>query len=353
VTSGTFTLNGVVFNVDASKDTLDDVLNRINNSSAGVTATFNPATEGITLIQKNTGSANKIVLGASGDTSNLLYALQLSNNNPPQGGQADTISGTDTKLSFNGGAVQSFGSNQITSLIPGVTVSAEGLGTAQLTIGADVNSMVSTIQNFVTDYNDLMDFITSKITESSGDTTDSSGNTIAASDSTDPTVRIQGTFNGDENFSETKDKLTSIVSSVVSGLSSTMNQLAQIGITTSSDNDGETGDLVLNVSQLTTALTNNSAGVAALFNTSGTGIMSQIHNEITALSDSATGAFTTEQNMFNTENADLDQQVSDMENTMVQKEAAYRQEFADLEQLASSYTSIGNNISKLLGVSAS
>ncbi|NTV53677.1 MAG: flagellar filament capping protein FliD, partial [Candidatus Firestonebacteria bacterium] len=335
VTSGTFTLNGVVFNVDAATDSLNTVLARINNSSAGVTATFNVATESITLIQKNTGSANQIVLGAAGDTSNLLYALQLSPNNPPVGGAADTVSGSDTKLSLNGGAVQSFSGTQITALIPGVTVQVEGLGTAQLAVGANVDTMVGTINKFVTDYNDVMDFINTKITEEAFD----SPATAAE--------RIQGTFRSNSNFLETKSRLTALVGSVVSGLPASMSQLAQVGITTSADQNGTTGKLVLSESKLRSALAADPAAVDAMFNTPTNGIMSQIHTAINSLTDSSTGAFTVEKKMYAAEMKDITEQIANIEDSMVAKEAALRKQYALMESMVSEFNSLGKQLTAL------
>jgi flagellar hook-associated protein 2 len=340
VTSGTFTLNGVVFSVNAATDTLNNVLARINNSSAGVTATFNASTESITLIQKNTGSGNRIVLGAAGDTSNLLYALQLSNTNPPTGGAPDTVSGTDTLLSLNGGVVQAFSGTQITSLIPGVTVNAEGLGSAQLTVGADVETMVSTIQSFVSDYNDVMEFINTKISEDAFDSP------------TTADERIQGTFRSNANFLETKDRLTALVSSVVGSLPSSLNQLAQVGITTSAEENGTTGKLVLSESKLRSALASNPGGVDAMFNTSGTGIMSQIKTAITSLTDSSTGAFTVEKNMYAAETKNYAQQIADIEEGMVQKEAALRRQYAALETMVSQFNAIGKQLTALSSTSS-
>jgi flagellar hook-associated protein 2 len=334
VTSGTFTLNGVVFNVDASTDTLGTVLSRINNSSAGVTATFDYSTEKITVLQKSMGSDQKITLGAAGDSSNILYALKLSATNPPVGGAADIISGSDTKISINGGTEQSFGSTAITSLIPGVTVNVQGTGSAQLSVSGDIDTMVTSIKSFVTDYNDVMDYINTKITEDAVDSP-----TTAAE-------RIQGSFKSDANFLEAKDRLTSIISSMVPGLSTSMNQMAQIGITTSSDDFGTTGKLVLTESTLRSALTNNSAGVQAMFNTASTGVIAQMGTALNSLTDSTNGAFSIESNMYTAEASDYKDRIAEIEDTMVAKEAALRLQYANLESTVNNYNSIGTELTK-------
>ena len=86
VTDGSFELNGTVINVYAS-DTINTVLNRITQSSAGVTATFNAATETIVLTQKTLGSVPTIVL--ANDTSGFLAAMKLDSATPTPGIDGD------------------------------------------------------------------------------------------------------------------------------------------------------------------------------------------------------------------------------------------------------------------------
>ena len=75
VVDGTFQLNGENISV-ATTDSLNDVVHRINQSNAGVTAIFNPATEQIELIQDSLGSSPTIDI--QGDTSNFLEATKLA-----------------------------------------------------------------------------------------------------------------------------------------------------------------------------------------------------------------------------------------------------------------------------------
>jgi hypothetical protein len=74
VTSGSFEINGTTINVSAD-DTINSVLDKINASEAGVTATFDPATEKVLLTQNTPGSTPDIVL--ANDTSGFLAAVKL------------------------------------------------------------------------------------------------------------------------------------------------------------------------------------------------------------------------------------------------------------------------------------
>ncbi len=79
VQAGTFTINGIQFNVDPTSQSLNDVIDMINTSSAGVTATYNASEDRIYLANSTPGDTTRIVLGSSNDTSNLISALGWDN----------------------------------------------------------------------------------------------------------------------------------------------------------------------------------------------------------------------------------------------------------------------------------
>jgi len=74
VTSGSFEINGTTIDV-AADDTINSVLDKINQSDAGVTATFNAASETVLLTQNTPGSTQDIVL--ANDTSGFVAAVKL------------------------------------------------------------------------------------------------------------------------------------------------------------------------------------------------------------------------------------------------------------------------------------
>ena len=77
VTAGTFAGNGKQVTI-ALTDSLDDVFGKISAATGGVvTASYNAASDKITLASNN---ASQVVLGAANDSSNFLSALRLSNN---------------------------------------------------------------------------------------------------------------------------------------------------------------------------------------------------------------------------------------------------------------------------------
>jgi flagellar hook-associated protein 2 len=79
VTSGTFTINGVQFTVDAGADSLNDVIADINAQSGttGVTATLVADADGRAANRLQLSSAGTIKLGSAGDSSNFLSAMKV------------------------------------------------------------------------------------------------------------------------------------------------------------------------------------------------------------------------------------------------------------------------------------
>lgn len=75
VNAGSFDINGEVISVLAS-DSINTVLARITASAAGVTATYDAATELVSVVQNTPGSVPDIVLGS--DTSGFLGATKLA-----------------------------------------------------------------------------------------------------------------------------------------------------------------------------------------------------------------------------------------------------------------------------------
>ena len=75
VSAGSFLLNGVQIDV-AADDSIDSVITQINQSAAGVTASFDVARERVVITQNTPGSAPPVLV--SNDDSGLIDALKLS-----------------------------------------------------------------------------------------------------------------------------------------------------------------------------------------------------------------------------------------------------------------------------------
>jgi flagellar hook-associated protein 2 len=94
VTAGTFTLNGVAFTVDPATQSLNDLLGQINSSGAGVTATYDVASDKMTFENTAAGDTSLINFGAESDDTNFLSLLNVR-----QATQSTNVSGSTTVTS--------------------------------------------------------------------------------------------------------------------------------------------------------------------------------------------------------------------------------------------------------------
>ncbi len=74
VTNGSFSVNGVSISVDASQDTVASIVSRVNSAGAGVTASYDSATDRLVFTPDVAGAA----LALEGDTSGFLAAANVA-----------------------------------------------------------------------------------------------------------------------------------------------------------------------------------------------------------------------------------------------------------------------------------
>jgi flagellar hook-associated protein 2 len=163
VTAGTFTINGVKIAVKTDEN-LDDVINAINSSSAGVTASLNAITGQIELTNQSAGSQS-IIIGASSDTSNFLSAAGLT---PASGAKTTVGQQSAVTVLNNDGTTSTFynNSNTVSNVIPGISLNLTTSTTQPFTVNVTQNSnlLVSAIQGFVSTYNKAINEINSATT---------------------------------------------------------------------------------------------------------------------------------------------------------------------------------------------
>ncbi len=258
-TSGTITINGISISVDAQVDTLDDVIDKINNSAAGVTASIDPDYKRFTLVQKvdDDTTADHIQLGSSSDTSNLFTVLRLL-----QGATADgSISSVESPKAKNDvgqarqeAQVQVDGinytrkTNTIDDITSGMTY--ELLGTSDnmvtLTVQGDSEKAIDAIAQFIVEYNKTIKLL-SPDTVSNEDKkylepiTDEERSSLTYTELVDridkyETLNKSEAIRKESNFKILLNQIQSIIGSRVQINGSTLQSLADLGI-----NSGEAG----------------------------------------------------------------------------------------------------------------
>jgi len=233
VTAGTFTVNGVSFSVDPTKNNLANVLANITASSAGVNATYDPSTASIRLTNKTTGAQSIVV---SNGTSNFLTASGLISGTTSVGQQAQVKyqapDGT-TKTAYSN-------SNSVTNIIPGVTLNLVSSASSPFTVNValDPTQASTAIGTFVTAFNAAIVEI-NQATQAPVITT--SVNAQSGQNQTQQLTTGGVLFNYDNfDVNSIKNQLITTATGLVNTGSSSYNSLSSIGLLLSSSNTTQT-----------------------------------------------------------------------------------------------------------------
>jgi flagellar hook-associated protein 2 len=351
VTAGKFSINGVVFTVDPAVNNLNDVLQQINASSAGVTATYDGANDRVLLTAKAAGPQG-ISVGGAGDTSNFLQAAgfltDYTKPNQLSAGAALAV-GKSAHVQYvdNAGTAHDVysNSNDVTNVIPGVdlklqqAVDGTTIAPVTITVASDSSKLQSSIKDWVTAYNAVIDEIN---TSTQAPVVGSSANQTTGQQ-TSTQLTTGGVLFNNQNVLSLRDRLVSLVSSLGNTGSTSYNSLASIGLTldssftvssasaTSTTNStaqtnvsqqtfaGTSGRLKdLDTGKLSAALSANANAVAKLFTgtTSLVGQLGSYLSDVSGLSTQLTGALAgkgTTQSLFKTLNAETTNQITSLQ----------------------------------------
>jgi flagellar hook-associated protein 2 len=338
-TEGVFSVNNVKFYFDPSQDSISSLMNKITTSTAGVTASYDQTSGQVTLTQKNSGSANKIVLGSADDTSNILYALKLSPNNPPAGAVSDTISGTDAVVSVNNGPSVTRSSNVITDIIPGVSLSLTGTGSTSINVAGDTTQITNAVQTFVTAFNDVMTDVNDKLKETT------------INDPTSAADQFTGSLNNDSTLVQLKNQLTQMVNGSATGLTSGMSMLSQAGVDLQLTNNYQDLTLTFDSSKFNAALSTNFSDVANLF-ASNSGIGQSMYSSLNTYT-SGSGPIDTEIKSLQVKDTNLSDQITSFEARMVQEDKDLQTQFSNMEAAMSSMKSTLSMLQSFAGTTTS
>ena len=165
----TFTINNQSFTVkngadataseiDIDNTTLQQLMDKVTASSAGVTMSYNPVDDRFILTNKETGN---IKISASDTANTLLGTMELTTN-------STFTKGNDATLTINGTIVTS-NSNSVTGTshgIDGLTVTIlDDFATTDsditITLATDTSGASSAIDSFISSYNDVQSYLRS------------------------------------------------------------------------------------------------------------------------------------------------------------------------------------------------
>ncbi len=237
--------------IDSTNNTLQGVADAINKASLGVTATI--VSDGsatpyrLVLTSNKTGENAAMKIGLSGDGSNPPdAALNSLLSYDPAGTQSmqQTSAAQDTKLTVNGIAVSSH-SNTVSESIQGVGLTVNQVGSTTLNVARDTNSVKTNLTAFVKAYNELNGAL-KKLT------------------AYDPETKKAGALQGDPTAQSMQAQLRRMMSGQITGLSGSLTNMGQVGISFAKD-----GTLTLDDAKLNKAIEKNFGDIAGLFTAIG------------------------------------------------------------------------------------
>jgi flagellar hook-associated protein 2 len=316
-------------------DSVDTIISKFNSSDLGVTAFYDSANKQFVLTKKETGLSASLEI-ADADTATFMSELGFSNST---GVITPTSTGADARFKING--YETTRSNN-TFNISGVTYTIQQIGTANISVANDLNSTLDLIKGFVGKYNETIEAINKKTSESKyrdfPPLTDEQRKDLSEKEAELWDEKSKsGMLRGDSILSEA---LNTMRQNLYTGLDTgdiNYNQLSEIGITTSK-NYLDKGKLVIDEKKLQDALTNNPDAVMKIFTGNGTekGIANRLRETIDKTVDrielKAGNSFrTNSQFTLGREMSDVDKRIFAFEDRLVQVENRYWRQFQAME----------------------
>lgn len=330
--SGTLSINGVSVSW-TNGDSIQGVINNINNSNANVSASYDQIADRIVLTSRATGSQSIAVSDTSG---NLGAALGITN----AAGATETA-GQNAQFSVDtiaGGAVQTSTSNNVTGVVPGVTLNLQAASASPVTVtvSSDPSKPLAAAKTFVSAFNDVLDYIRDN------QKPDANGK--------------RGIFQGDLTVRMLADQLRQMATSAVSGLSGPYKSLADLGITTGAVGStvGTTNDLVIDESKFTRALQSNAQAAYDLMNNSAAG-SNGIFTNLRSFTFNAllpSGLIQTMTHAADERGTDLTTEIQQQQDRIDQRRQTLQAQFARMESALAQIQQQGQRMQSQLGGSS-
>ncbi|HVJ50753.1 flagellar filament capping protein FliD [Desulfitobacterium sp.] len=336
-----FTINGKPVVVTKSSSagtspTLTDIVNSINKTQAGVTASLikvNATDYRISITGNNTGAANQItfadsitgILGTNGLNLNLTAGIPGTYNTPVGSGGISQAA-EDALFTVNGVSITS-ATNTVATAIQGVTLNLVASGASTVTVATDTSVAQKAVQSFVDQYNSTQSFISDKLSYNT--TTKKAGDLFA-----DPTLQA------------IQSRLRAIMGGVINSSTSTYKTLSQVGISTSADNFGKNATLTFDTAKFTSALAANPQSVANLLSAPYNGVtpsnVEGLGNTLHAYLYPAImfgGSISQTQTSLDSQIKDVTNQISSFDVRVTKYQDMLKAKFASLETLLSGLSS--------------
>lgn len=301
--AGEFKVNGVNISFNTSTDSLTNVLDRINASAAGVSASYDAVNDRISLVNKVTGDLGVAMEDVTG---NFLAAAGLTSGALERG--------KDLIYQVNDGPDLVSHSNTITetsSGMVGLTVNALNTGTVTVTVSQDTSKIKSAITDFIGEFNKVQSVLDTQ----TASTTNAQGKVTA------------GILANDSMAYDIAASLRTKTNNTLSGLGGTLKRLDDLGISSNGNNNSLT---LSDESALNEALANNLEDVKRFFSDATNGLAVKLSSFLDS-TIGETGSLTTRQSNLTTDAGKIDTQLLDMERQVQSNRERMLASFVNME----------------------
>jgi flagellar hook-associated protein 2 len=263
IEAGTFTVNGVAFNVDPATDSLNGILGQINASGAGVTATYNATTDRVTFENNTPGDTSVINFGASSDDSNFLSVIGVTQATQTATGSGGAGQATSTSNLGRVGATEAlsdlnFANGAITAgsfRINGVTITVDPTEDTLNDVLSRINGSDAGVSATYDANSDGIRLVSKKLGSPTISFIDDSSNFLAVTNLTTATQAAgkdaQFTINGGPVLTRNSNEVSDAISGVTLNLRSTGLSTATIA----TDDDAIVEDVSGFVEEFNSAIT--------------------------------------------------------------------------------------------------
>lgn len=322
-----------------NEEKLNSIARQINQANAGVTASVIKLADNqykLYLTSKETGVANQLQL-ADVDTNGVLEALGIVDENGAILHEAQAA--TDAVIEINGDTLNPAkrAGNQISDLIPGVTLTLKEEGAVTLGVELDREKIIKTVKSFVDAYNSVMDYINQHKTFSYNPVTETG---------------TKGALFGDSSLLYIESRLKESLYQTVEGVDPSVGLLSMVGIKSVSGVEGaKSGKLEFDEELFKAKLDSNFDDIAKLFGATSDetgGIFTRIHDDLFEWT-STDGVLKTKTNSIQREIRSIDEQLSAMEDRLAKREEYYYAKFMAMEKALATMQSQASWLTAQLG----
>lgn len=298
---GMFSINGVDISYDVDSDSLSAVVERINKSTAGVTASYDALNDRLVLTNKSTGDLG---ISVSESAGGLLGALGLTSG-------TTFTRGENAEFKLNDGDILTSASNTLDETAHGITglsITVKSEETQTVTVTADTSAMRKKIETFIDDFNDVQSFLETNTKVSS----DAKGTVSAA------------VLSSNREIQDWARSLRSMAFAAVSGITGSVWRLNDLGIDfKSGTNELEIEDEVA----FEDALSEATSDVGEFFTRASTGFGAKLDTYLNSIAEQNE----TQRERINDSNTSIDEQIAAIERRLVQQRAVMESAFIAME----------------------